>query len=322
MRGWLFALCLCAGMLAACDPMAPQVVPTPDVTNTPTPTLTPSATVSPTPSVTPTPDYTATPTPYPCDQDGRIIEIEPNRSETAGEDIPYHAYLPPCYQETTRRYPLVILLPSVQDTAIEWESIGLASAMDVGIRAGILPPMVVVMPALGRIGTRDAFPPDRSYETVLIDELLPALERDFCLYERRDYRAIGGIGRGGFWALSVALRHPDLFGAAGGHSALLEDDVPPEFSPAEIARNSADLPASGLRMYLDSGVQDSEAVRGLQGLSDRLTARQIAHTYLINPVGTGDDSYWTSHLGEYLAFYGQPWPRELGALPDCRQPSP
>jgi len=322
MRRWLpFALCAVV-VLAACDPMAPQIEPTSSVTHTPTPTLTPSATISPTPSVTPTPDYTATPTPYPCDQDGRIISIEPNRSETAGEDIPYRAYLPPCYQETTRRYPLLILVPSAQDATEEWESLGLASAMDVGIRAGILPPMVVVMPALGRIGTRDAFLPDRSYETVLLDELLPALERDFCLYERRDYRAIGGIGRGGFWALSVALRHPTIFGAAGGHSAILGDDVPPDFSPPEIARNSADLPASGLRMYLDSGVQDSDAVSGLQRLSDRLTARQIAHNYLINPVGAGDAEYWTSHLGEYLAFYGQPWPRELGSLPDCRQPSP
>jgi enterochelin esterase-like enzyme len=194
--------------------------------------------------------------------------------------------------------------------------------MDVGIRSGILPPMVVVMPALGRIGTRDAFPPDRSYETVLMEELLPSLERDFCLYQRREYRAIGGVGRGGFWALSLGVRYANIFGAAGGHSARLGDRVPPAFSPSEVARNSAELPASGLRLYLDSGVQDVESVSGLQRLSDRLTARQIAHTYLINPVGAGDAVYWTSHLGEYLAFYGQPWPRTLGSLPDCRQPSP
>lgn len=324
MRRWLpFALSIgVALILSACDPMAPVVEPTPAITATPTSTLTPTATVSPTPSATPTPDYTPTPTPYPCNQDGRIITIEPNRSTVASEDIPYRAYLPPCYQETTRRYPLLILLPSSEGTTEEWDAFGLVSAMDVGIRSGILPPMVVVMPALGRIGTRDAFPPDRSYETVVLEELLPALERDFCLYERREYRAIGGVGRGGFWALNLGTRYPDIFGAAGGHSALLPDDVPPAFSPAEVVRNSATLPASGLRLYLDSGVQDTEAVAGLQQLSDRLTARQIAHTYLINPVGTGDATYWTSHLGEYLAFYGQQWPRTLGSLPDCREPSP
>lgn len=325
MRRWLSMLvCVCALFgLVACDPMAPVVEPTSAVSATPTATLTPTATVSPTPSATPTPDYTPTPTPYPCDQDGRIITIEPNRSDIAGEDIPYRAYLPPCYQETTRRYPLLMLLPSTQGTTEEWEAFGLASALDVGIRSGILPPMVVVMPALGRIGTRDAFPPDRSYESVILDELLPSLERDFCLYQRREFRAIGGVGRGGFWALSVGVRYPDIFGAAGGHSAILEEeDIPPAFSPAEVARNSATLPASGLRLYLDSGVQDTAAVDGLQRLSDRLTARQIAHTYLINPVGAGDAAYWTSHLGEYLAFYGQPWPRNLGALPDCREPSP
>lgn len=317
----IFAL-LCVGVLAACDPMAPVVVPTPDVTNTPTPTFTPTATISPTPSATPTPNYTPTATPYPCDEGGRVISVEPNRSAIAGEDIPYRAYLPPCYQQTSRRYPLAILLPAESDDAEIWEAVGLVEALDTGIRTGILPPMVVVMPSLGRIGERDAFPPDRSYETVILDELLPGLNRDFCLYERREYRALGGVGRGGFWALMVALRYPTVFGAVGGHSAPLPDSVPPEFSPAEVARNSADLPASGLRIYLDSGVQDTEAAAGLQRLSDRLTARQIAHTYLINPVGQADADYWRTHLGEYLAFYGQAWPRELGALPDCREPSP
>ncbi len=315
-RAALSVLMLLALALAGCDPMAPVAIPTPAETATPTPTLTP------TPSFTPTPDASPTPTPYPCEEDGRFISIEPNRSTTAAEDIPYRAYLPPCYQQTLRRYPLVILLPSQATTNSEWETLGLAEALNTGIRTGILPPMVVVMPALGRIGLRDAFPPDRSYETVLLDELLPALNRDFCLYERREYRALAGLGRGGMWALSVAMRYPTVFGIAGGHSAVLPDSLPPAFSPAEIARNSADLPASGLRLYLDSGVQDTAATAGLQRLSDRLTARQIAHTYLINPVGRGDAEYWASHLGEYLAFYGQLWPRSISALPDCRQPSP
>jgi enterochelin esterase-like enzyme len=316
------ALVMLAGVLAACDPMSQAAIPTPANTNTPTPTLTATATITPTPSATPTPVLTPTATPFPCDEGGEVVEIAPNRSASAGEDIPYRVYLPPCYQQTLRRYPLVILLPSQAGDPDEWEGLGLVSLLDAGIRSQVLPPMVVAMPVLGRSGGRDIFPPDPSYEGFLLDDLLPALNRDFCLYERREYRALGGLGRGGFWALSIGLRYPTVFGAVGGHSASLPAEVPPAYNPPDIARNSADLSASGLRIYMDSGVQDTDVAAGLQRLSDRLTARQIAHTYLINPIGVADAAYWTSHLGEYLAFYGQPWPRDLGSLPDCRQPSP
>lgn len=316
-------------LLSGCDPMA--VRPTPAVivvthTATAPPTVppqtpTPSATRTPPPTLTP--DVSATPTPFPCEGDGLVVEVALD-SDSTGETLPYTLYLPPCYGETALRYPLLLLLPDADADETQWTELGLADTLDRGTRLGVLPPMVVAMPALGNIGLRDQFPPDPSYETLLIDELLPELESNLCLWEDRTQRAIGGIGRGGFWAMSLAMRQPDLFSAAGSHSGIYTENldlVPPPFNPLDIARNSTLLPGADLRLYLDNAAGDNLAA-AQQLLSDRMTARQVRHTYIINPVGGHDSAYWSSQLSAYLSFYGEAWPRTYSGLPTCLEPSP
>ncbi len=183
--------------------------------------------------------------------------------------------------------------------------------------------MIVVMPNMGRIGTLNHFPPDPSYETVVLDELMPAVERDFCTINDRDHRAIGGISRGGFWAYEIALRHPDVFGIVGGHSAALDGgaDVPAAFNPLELALDAPFLADANLRMYLDNGADDPVG-DDLELFSSRLSSRGIAHTYIISPVGGHDADYWSQHVQDYLTFYARDWTKQLDALPSCLQPSP
>lgn len=314
--------------LFGCDPyvseQAPQVVIITAVPSaTPEPTLTPLPTRTPIPTLTPV--LTPTATPFPCDEPaGQVIRIDQFRSQIAGENLRYRVYIPPCYQKSGKRYPLAILLHGAAQKEDEWEKIGALQAADQGFRLGVLPPMIVVMPYVGSIGNNSTFPPDPSYETVVLEELLPAIERDFCTWNRREYRAIAGISRGGFWAYSIALRHPDVFGIVGGHSAYMTEnlnEVPAPFNPLELAQNSALLPEAGLRMYIDNGAEDPSG-RILQRFSSHLTARGIPHTYVINPVGGHDEAYWSAHVSEYLAFYGRNWPREVTSLPSCADPSP
>lgn len=311
-----------------CDPLAQQ--PTAEVriiTAVPsdTPTLTPTVFVTRTAVPTFTPVITPSPTTPACDEEGgQVITVDPFRSETAGENLRYNVYVPPCYAKTQKRYPYVILLHGAGDTEKQWSDLNLTGALDQGLRLGALPPMILVMPYTGSIGNDNTFPPDPSYETVLLDELAPAMERDFCTWSDRSHRAIGGISRGGFWAYSVALRHPDVLGIVGGHSAFFPEDlneVPPAFNPLELALNSALLPDANLRMYLDNGANDIAGVNQ-ELFSSRLSSRAIPHTYVVNPVGEHNDEYWSAHISEYLAFYGRDWPRDTSALPSCLQPSP
>ncbi|MFW5748354.1 MAG: alpha/beta hydrolase [Chloroflexota bacterium] len=321
-------LSLLVGMLllAACDPMAPQptpvavvISPLPSATATERPTSTPSPT--PTPAPTQTPFVQPTPTAFPCDEDtGRIESFNTFPSAVAGgENLRYLVYVPPCYVETQARFPVVYLLHGLSYREQQWEDIGAITALEQGIRLGVLPPMILVMPYFGTLGQRNSFPPDASYETHILEELIPAVESQFCVWEDRAYRAIGGISRGGFWAYSIALRNPDVFGAVGGHSAFFPNDpreVPPAFDPVSIATNSSLLTEVDLRMYLDNAAADSAGL-SQQRLSDRLRERRIPHTYVINPLGEHNNDYWSAYVSEYLEFYGRDWPRSYDALPSC-----
>jgi enterochelin esterase-like enzyme len=306
--------------------MAPQ--PTPQIIIiTPPPSSTPVSTDTPTPTRTPlptsTPDFTATPTPFPCETDGGTMLIfDEFRSQIAGENLRYRVYIPPCYLETQKRYPYVILLHGQGTDERQWDALGVDDALDQGLRLGALAPMILVMPYTGSIANRDPFPPAATYEDVILDELVPAIERDFCTWNNREHRAIGGISRGGFWAYSIALRHPDIFGIVGGHSAVfVENNAPPARNPLDLALNASFLEEANLRMYLDNATSDV-AGQGLGLFSSRLSSRGIAHTYIIHPLGDHSNDYWSAHVSEYLEFYARTWPRQIADLPSCLSPSP
>ena len=325
MRKLCALLCLLL-VAVACDPLAPE--PTPQViivtqvpSATPPPTATPQATRTPVPTLTP--DWTATPTVLPCEADGgTMLAFDDFRSQVAGENLRYRVYIPPCYLESQKRYPYAILLHGQNANELQWDRLGIDDALDQGIRLGAIGPMILVMPFTGSIANRDTFPPDPSYETVILDELVPAIQRDFCTWNEPEYRAIGGISRGGFWAFSIALRHPDIFGKVGGHSAVFaEDNAPPAFNPLDLAQNESFLADANLKMYLDNAASDI-AGDELKVFSSRLSERGIPHTYLIHPVGDHSDDYWQAHVSEYLAFYAKDWPLSVNDLPSCLEPSP
>ncbi|MDX2138480.1 MAG: alpha/beta hydrolase-fold protein [Chloroflexota bacterium] len=313
---------LLALLAAGCETLAP--IPTPTrvvIVVTAEPTLTPLPTATPTatrlPTLTPTPLATPTATIIPCvAEGGQLLEFDDFRSESTGERLTYSVYAPPCYIETQKRYPVVLLMPGLAGEG-DWIDLGIVELLNDGIRRGELPPMLVVMPPLGSIGTDNTFPPADSYETVIMDELLPAIQRDFCTIDDRQQRAIGGISRGGFWAYSIAMRHPDVFGIVGGHSAFFDpDNAPEENNPLDLALDTSLLTDADLRMYIDNAAIDFVG-SNLELFSSRLSARGIPHTYIINPVGDHNDEYWGSHLNEYLAFYGRDWARDAADLPGC-----
>jgi len=66
-------------------------------------------------------------------------------------------------------------------------------------------------------------PPDR-YEDYLVQDLISDVEAKFPVNSGRSHRAIIGISMGGFGAVNLSLKHPDLFIFAAGMSSAI--DVP------------------------------------------------------------------------------------------------
>ena len=224
----------------------------------------------------------------------------------------YRVYLPPCYGENGRSYPTLYMLPGNNQTDAIWDSLGLDEAAETAIQNDEIPPLIIVMPEGGWIALNSSGGPS-SYESVIMDDLIPFIETNYCTWSGRNGRAIGGLSRGGYWALEIAFRHPAQFISVGGHSAsLLDIAAGPDLNPLFTGLTSN---LENLRIYLDMGENDG-GIDNTRQLHEDFSVQGIPHTWVLNP-GGHDNAYWMAHLNEYLYWYGSGWIFSNNSLPDC-----
>ena len=320
------------GVVPATYTVEPEVTavftlePTPTLQPTNTPTATPTETATPNPTRLPefippsAPSgesnaifYDNPPTRGGCDGRGLVFQSH-FPSEVGGPWRSYHGYLPPCYGWDDRVYPVVYLIHGSIQTDSHWTDLGLGPLIDAGITSGIYPPFIAIMPNSGRLGNVTSGGPN-SVEGVTVNYLMPYIEQEFCTWNAREGRSIGGISRGGYWALEIAFLHWPLFGAVAGHSSHLRFETDPERYNPLATYAQADL--SNMRIWLDRGETDFLRV-GQNQLSELLTNAGIAHEYYINP-GGHNEAYWAAHLQEYVDWHTAEWPLERSLYPVCER---
>jgi enterochelin esterase-like enzyme len=233
-------------------------------------------------------------------------------SKVAGPWREYHAYLPPCYGQDGRVYPVVYLFHGSIQNSSHWVDLGWAAYADAGILAGRFAPFIAIMPFNGQLGNISSGG-SKSIEAVTIENLLPFVETNFCTLPGESGRSIGGISRGGYWALEIAFRQPELFGAVAGHSSHLRFETDPARYNPLATYAGADL--SAMRIWLDRGETDFLRT-GQDQLHEQLLAAGIGHEYHINP-GGHSDAYWADHMAEYVDWHAAFWPRERSVYPVC-----
>jgi enterochelin esterase-like enzyme len=282
-------------------------------TPSPSPTAQPSSTPIVLSAIYPKPDDTpfraTPPETVPCGEHGLTF-----RGAVPGDkgEISYHAYLPPCYGLDGRSYPVLYLIHGSIQTDSHWSDLGLAQYADAGITAGRYPPFIAIMPYSGRLGNISSGGPN-SVEGNIVGDLVPVINDTYCTWNEPAGRSIGGISRGGYWALEIAFRYPELFGAVSGHSSHLRFETDPARYNPLATYASADL--SSTRLWLDRGEKDFLRA-GQDQLHERLTEAGIAHEYRVNP-GGHSDAYWAEHLPEYLDWHLALWSHDRDAYPPC-----
>ncbi len=138
-------------------------------------------------------------------------------------------YLPPGYDDPANarlRYPSAYMLTGFtgKGTMLLNESAWgetLPRRMDRLIASGRVSPMIVVMPdCLTRFGGSQYLDSAAHglYESHLIRELIPFVDRTFRTKRKARHRAVHGKSSGGFGAIVLGLRHPKVFGALADHS--------------------------------------------------------------------------------------------------------
>lgn len=210
----------------------------------------------------------------------------------------YTVYLPPCYGfDTNLRYPVLYLLHGQGFTEDQWIRIGAASAADRLISNGETPPFLIVLP----FDHSYKQPNQYNFEDVFIQRLMPLIDQNYRTNPVASQRAIGGLSRGGAWALHIGARHPGLFGAIGGHSpAIFYSDQ------QSLPRNLLAIrPDQMPRIWLDAGDSDSEYDVVLP-FEKFLVLKNIPHEWH-RYLGWHDEKYWSAHVDKYLRWYALGW---------------
>lgn len=159
---------------------------------------------------------------------GRLVTdsvLSPGLVTNVVGDNPMRAvvtYLPPSYpSDRTRRYPVLYMLHGATSVPEEWldgksyQGLDLRLTLDSLIAARAIPEMIVVMPnadnALGA-GWYANSPALGNWEDFVVRDVVHHVETHYRTDSRRARRALFGHSMGGFGALAIAFRHPDLFG--------------------------------------------------------------------------------------------------------------
>lgn len=193
-----------------------------------------------------------------------------------------------------------------------WDDLGLDEIAEELIFSGDIPPFVIIMPDGGWISQNSSGGPS-SFEGLIINELIPYVENNFCVWPERQGRAIGGVSRGGYWSLEIAFRNPSVFASVGGHSAaLLDTHAGPDLNP-QYTGISNDL--GDLRIYMDTGASDWY-INQFRKLHEDMEAAGKPHVWILNE-GTHEDAYWETHQAEYLNWYAAPWSLNRKAYDSC-----
>lgn len=252
--------------------------------------------------LTPTSAPAATTTQMSCQGPSRMSDVT-IPSVALGQAVPVRLFLPPCSPADGGGFPVIYLLHGAGADETQWDDVGVDEAADRGRAQGTLPPVILVIPR--RTDDSVTLRPDGDlpYEHFIIAELIPWVEQHTPAWPERVDRAIGGISRGGFWALEIAFHHPELFSSVGGHSPAVGGRTNALGPLALLAADPAALRA--LRVWLDVGDDDS-LKPGTADLASRLAAANVSVTLEQWP-GQHNRAYWRMHTPDYLAFYAAPW---------------
>lgn len=131
-------------------------------------------------------------------------------SQAAKQPVGYCIYLPPGYETTDLRYPVIYNLHG--NGGNEFHSFEDVNVLHEGIVAGKWPPMIVVLPNGGRSTFyKDSFDGRFPIETMFIRELIPHIDATYRTIAARHGRCIEGFSMGGRGSTRLAMKYPELF---------------------------------------------------------------------------------------------------------------
>jgi len=267
----------------------PTILPAASIENTPI--QNPASTLEPLSGTSPSGDA-------PCLEEQGSIQFYSFPVLRTQAEISGRIYTPPCYgANLDQKYPTLYLLHGATETDGQWDDLGIDEQADLLINKGEIPPLIIIMPK-----ENSWIPlPENPFGEHLVKDLIPWVDTHFQTRVGRENRAIGGLSRGGNWAVRIGFLNWGLFKSVGVHSSpLFYGDL------ERIPGWFTGIPQSKIpRIYLDVGGDDTN-LENAADLEILLSELGIPHSWHQYP-GLHEESYWQVHLGAYLLWYSSGW---------------
>ena len=156
------------------------------------------------------------------------------------------------------------------------------------------------------------------YESYITKELVPYIDANFSTKANPKSRAITGLSMGGHGALYLAIRHSDVFGAAGSTSGGVDFrpfpnrwDIKKALGEYEsnkerwyeytVMRQVELLKNKQLAIIIDCGIDDFFMPMN-RALHEKLLQLKIDHDYIERP-GEHNHIYWGSSIDFQILFF-------------------
>lgn len=219
-------------------------------------------------------------------------------------------YTPAEYdRQPDKKYPVLYLQHGMGENETSWANQGKMNfIMDNLIAEGKAEPMIVVMDN-GNIEvfkTRPGETPDQArqrfgadFPRILVDEIIPHIERSYRVLTDREHRAMAGLSWGGLLTFNTTFNNLDKFSYIGGFSGAGSIDL----NHLDTAYNGAfkDRDAFNQKVHLlFLGIGSEERPERTRRLSEGLTAAGINNVYYESAGTAHEFLTWRRCLKEFV----------------------
>ncbi len=141
-----------------------------------------------------------------------ILQHRTFQSQRMKREVGYSIFLPPDYETSGRRYPVIYWLHGAGGNEISGARV--AEHLKQAITSGQARPVIMVFPNGGKKTEYRDWPEQHILpESMIIHELIPYIDATYRTEATPRSRAIEGMSMGGNGALKLAFKYPELFGS-------------------------------------------------------------------------------------------------------------
>jgi len=240
--------------------------------------------------------------------------------------------LPQTYKKAKMAFPVLYLLHGYSGNFRDW----LTKVPDKQLLGNLADQynIIIVTPDGGFSGWYLDSPinKENQFETFISQELVNKVDNTYHTIRDQKGRVISGLSMGGHGALYLAIRHPDIYCAAGSMSGALDlttiswkeldqyfvsiigsrTATPDLYQANSVVYMTDKMKKNNLPLIIDCGIDDF-LIESNRELHRRLVYSKVPHEYTERP-GAHTWPYWSNALPFHLLFF-QKVLQQNGTLP-------